>query len=211
VSIPRSLPAYLRPRRQKIFGYGRPRPLDREAKVRIMTRARALRHRTEKGAHYGQLTAKFLDVLETLLWQFHNAKSGLCFPSLESIAEKARCTRSTVAEAIKALEQAGLLSWDNGIARISERCVDLFGRLGRRERVIRTSNRYQLHDPQPAKRPEPLGNSSKSEFPSGTTNQDSYSLKATPCPTEKPLDPSLATALASYETSFQASQERKGK
>jgi hypothetical protein len=42
--------------------------------------------------------------LEALLWGFHNAKSGLCFPSYERIAEAAGCARSTVAEALKALE-----------------------------------------------------------------------------------------------------------
>ena len=55
-----------------------------------------------------QITAKALAVLEALLWGFHNARSGLCFPSYETIAERAGCARSTVAEAIKALEDGGL-------------------------------------------------------------------------------------------------------
>ena len=50
------LPSHLRPRREKLFGDGRPRPMDRNAKVRIMHLARALSRRTEKG--YGQITAK---------------------------------------------------------------------------------------------------------------------------------------------------------
>ena len=48
-------------------------------------------------------------MLEALLWGFHNAKSGLCFPCYETIAEAADCARSTVAEALKALEDAGIL------------------------------------------------------------------------------------------------------
>jgi DNA-binding transcriptional regulator YhcF (GntR family) len=56
-------------------------------------------------------------VLEALLWAFHNAKSGRCFPSYKKIAEAARCARSTVAEAIKALEDAGVLSWVQRITR----------------------------------------------------------------------------------------------
>ena len=68
-------------RREKLFGDGRPRPLDRNAKARIMTFARALMRRTEKGKAYGAITAKALAVLEALLWGFHNARSGLCFPS----------------------------------------------------------------------------------------------------------------------------------
>ena len=75
------LPCHLRPRREKVFGDGRPRPLDRNAKARIMILARALLRRTEKGKAYGAITAKALAVLEALLWGFHNARSGLCFPS----------------------------------------------------------------------------------------------------------------------------------
>src|SRR5271165_7418018 len=104
MSYAATLPCHLRPRREKVFGDGRPRPVDRNAKARIMTFARALTRRTEKGKHYGQLTAKFLDVLEALLWHFHNARSGLCFPSYATIADRARCAPSTVGEAIKALE-----------------------------------------------------------------------------------------------------------
>ena len=68
--------------REKMFGMGRPHALDRNAKVRIMHWARCLSRRTEKGRAYGAVTAKALAVLEALLWAFHNAKSGLCFPIL---------------------------------------------------------------------------------------------------------------------------------
>jgi hypothetical protein len=56
------------------------------------------------GQHKGPITRAFLDVLEALLWGFHNSRTGVCFPSYERIAERAGCARSTVAEAIKALE-----------------------------------------------------------------------------------------------------------
>jgi len=42
---------HLKPRREKLTGDGRPRALDRNAKVRIMTLARALMRRTAKGKH----------------------------------------------------------------------------------------------------------------------------------------------------------------
>jgi len=113
--------------REKVFGLGRPRALDRNAKVRIMHWARCLSRRTEKGRAYGIVTAKALAVLEALLWGFHNAKSGLCFPSYETIAEAAGCARSTVAEALHALEDAGILSWVQRIKRVRERCLDLLG------------------------------------------------------------------------------------
>jgi hypothetical protein len=184
MSISNSLPQHLRPRREKVFGNGRPRPLNTNAKARIMVKARTLMHRTEKGKHYGQLTAKCLAVLEALLWGFHNARSGLCFPSLATIAKKAECAPSTVAIAIKKLERVGILSWVNRIVRIRERCEDLFGNGGTRGRVIRTSNAYHFHDPLSA---GSQAFPSKSEFPSGTSNQESLSLVSPPCP--PPLDP----------------------
>jgi hypothetical protein len=82
--------------------------------------ARCLSRRTEQGRAYGEITAKAVAVLEALLWTFHNARSGLCFPSYERIAEAAHCARSTVAEAIKALEDAGVLSWVQRIKRVRE-------------------------------------------------------------------------------------------
>ena len=61
-----ALPNHLRPRREKCFGDGYPRPLDRNAKARIKVFARALTKRTEARKHYGALTAKMLAVLEAL-------------------------------------------------------------------------------------------------------------------------------------------------
>jgi hypothetical protein len=160
-------------RREKMFGEGRVLPLDRNAKARIMVLARALMRRTEKGKHYGVITAKFVAVLGALLWGFHNCHSGKCYPSYETIADKADCARSTVYEAINALEAAGVLTWVNRIVRIREWGPDLFGRAQNRWRVIRTSNAYTFVDPQPQARPS---GSSKSEFPTGTEGQEPFSL-----------------------------------
>jgi Helix-turn-helix domain len=185
------LPKYLAPRREKLFGDGRPRPLDRNAKVRIMARARNLMRRTEKGKHYGQVTAKALAVLEALLWGRHNAGTGRCFPSYETIAKDAGCARSTVAEAIKALEDAGILTWVNRLKRVREHCRDLFGNQGVVTRVWRTSNGYSFRDPNPGFVSPINGKSSKSEFPSGTSNQVLI-LKPQP----PALPDNLASALA---------------
>jgi hypothetical protein len=78
------------------------------------------------------------------------AKSGLCFPSYERIAEAAGCARSTVAEALKALEDAGILSWVHRVKRVREPVPDLLGNNGWRWRVLRTSNSYAFNDPSPA-------------------------------------------------------------
>jgi len=40
MSITHSLPKHLRPRREKVFGDGRPRPMERNAKARVMAYAR---------------------------------------------------------------------------------------------------------------------------------------------------------------------------
>jgi Helix-turn-helix domain len=154
--------------REKVFGMGRPRALDRNAKVRIMHLARCLSRRTEKGRAYGVITAKAVAVLEAILWTFHNAKSGLCFPSYERIAEAAHCARSSIAGALHALEDCGILSWVNRIKRVRGRCPDLLGADGWRWRVLRTSNAYHFRDPGA---PEP----SKANFQAGTANQDYFS------------------------------------
>ena len=160
-------------RREKVFGLGRPRALDRNAKARIMHWARCLSRRTEKARAYGVVTAKALAVLEALLWAFHNAKSGVCFPSYEKIAEAASCARSTVAEALKTLEDAGVLSWVHRIKRVREAAApNLFDGPGWRWRVIRTSNAYNFRDPRVAVGP-PVA--SKSEKPTGTANQAFFS------------------------------------
>ena len=174
-------------KREKMFGLGRPRALDRNAKARVMHLARCLTHRTEKGRAYGSITAKALAVLEALLWAFHNAKSGLCFPSYEKIAEVAHCARSTVYEAIAALEAAGIMSWVNRLKRVREWMPGLPGVGATRVRVLRTSNAYAFNDP----------NSSKSDFPSGTGNQAFPSLLSTGAAATKRLGRGSVGAISS--------------
>jgi hypothetical protein len=189
-------PRHLRPRREKVFGDGRPMPLDRNGKVRVITFTRALMRRTEPGKHYGQITAKAFAVAEALLWGFHNARSGLCFPSYETIADKAGCARSTVAEAIKALEDAGVLTWVNRITRIKELVQDLFGHWVSRWRTIRISNAYSFKDPCPAAdRARQCAEASKSELTTGTLIQDSSLLTETPSPHKFDPDNALDRAL----------------
>ena len=174
--------------REKLFGDGRPVPMDRNAKVRLMALARALMRRTEKGRAYGAVTAKAYAVLERLLWGFHNARSGRCFPGYARIAEAAGCAASTVGEAIKMLEAAGLVTWVNRLVRI--KVYDPV--IGWRKRVIRTSNAYAFADPKAAEpvpdgqmsRPVRLRQSSKTETPSGTPKQE---LSLTDAPRRRDL------------------------
>jgi hypothetical protein len=178
MSATATLPNHLRPRREKVFGPPRGIPLDREAKCRIMVYARAwsAKHK-QPGQHRGPLTRATVEVLEALLWGFHNSKSGLCFPAYEEIARKAECCRDTVYEAIRALETADVLTWVNRIVRERVRELDLFGRWSTHWRIVRTSNAYLFRDPLPCAVgwPDQQGGS-KSENPPGTLNQD-ISLK----------------------------------
>jgi hypothetical protein len=137
--------------------------------------------------HRGPITRAFMEVLEALLWGFHNSRDGRCFPSYEAIAARAGCSRSVVAEALKALEFANILTWVNRIVRERVRERDLFGQWAYRWRVVRTSNAYLFRDPLPCAegRPSlrwtaPAGAetrlagrfASKSENPTGTLIPD---------------------------------------
>ncbi len=119
-------------KRPKVFGYTYGRAIDRNARVRLMHRARCFMRRTEPGRAYGELTAKHVQVLEALLG-FLNWKDGRCFPSLAKLAERAGCAISTAQLAIAALERVGLLSWVHRLKRVW---------IDGRTRVHRTSNGY---------------------------------------------------------------------
>ena len=82
------------------------------------------------------------------LWRFHGADGGgRCFPSYGKIAAAAKCARSTVAVALRELEDAGLLSWIHRIARIRRQERDLFDQLVTVWQVVRISNGYRFLDP----------------------------------------------------------------
>jgi hypothetical protein len=188
-------------RREKVFGPGRAIPLDRNAKARILVYARAwaARHR-QPGQHRGPITRAFLDVLQALLWGFHNSRSGNCFPSYERIAERAECARSTAAEALRVLEWAGVLTWQHRVTRIRERCRDLFGHDGWRWRVIRTSNAYTFRDPKSQLSGVPA---SKSENRPGTLNQGvSFLIQAPARDPDSPLERALQRLGANIEERF---------
>jgi hypothetical protein len=169
------LPRHLRPIREKVFGTRPGHPLDGNAKARIVAFAEGwtAMHRTAR-QHRGPITRAFMEVLKALLWGFHNSKTGLCFPSYETIAARAGCNRDTVYEAIKIFEQAEILTWVNRITRIRVPDIDLLGHRVWRWQIIRTSNAYIFRDPLPC---APHRQRYKSENPTGTPNQDVYPSK----------------------------------
>ena len=153
--------------RQKIFGMICV-PLDRNAKARLLHRARALMRATEQGRHYGAITAKCYAVYAALLMGFHNNGSGRCFPSYDRIAEAAGCCRRTVAMALAALEAAGLLSVANRLVRVKWR--DELA-LVWRTRVMRTSNCYAFSSEGSKSQAATSIERSKGNLSSGTRNQ----------------------------------------
>jgi hypothetical protein len=111
--------AWLRPRREKVFGPPPERHLDRNAKARIWAAAAAYNvSQRRPGQHQGPLTWATLRVLRVLLFRFHGADGGgRCFPAYEKLAAAAKCARSSVAVALHALEETGLLTWVHRLAR----------------------------------------------------------------------------------------------
>ncbi len=175
-----------RPAREKLFREKRGIPLDREAKVRIMAYARGYnaKHRRE-GQHQGPITWAFLRVLKAMLWEFHNNRTGYCFPSYETIAEKAQCCRDTVYEAIKVLEDSGILDWVHRFDKIF---------IEGSWKVIRVSNAYLFRDPLPCATSSKI---SESENPAGTLHPQEKILKVPPKNTFRTSTNCLMEALIS--------------
>jgi hypothetical protein len=119
-----------------VFGPARGIPLDGNAKARLKAFVQGYNARyRQQGQHRGPITRAYMEVFEAMLFGFHNSKTGLCFPSYETIAEKAKCCRDTVYEAIKVLEEANVLTWVNRIWREQVRERDLFGKWATRWRA----------------------------------------------------------------------------
>ena len=118
-------------------------------------------------------------------------------PSYERIAEKSECARSTVAEALKALEWAGVLTWQHRITRVRERCTDLFGNITWQWRVHRRSNAYAFRDPQQR------ASVYQSENASGTQNQSLIGSVPAPARDQESL---LERALARFGAAVAAKE-----
>jgi DNA-binding MarR family transcriptional regulator len=115
------------------------RPLDRNQRARLIFLAERLDAQTKKkGKHGGCLKRTGLQVLRVLLFHFHNVANGRCDPSLDTIAAAAGMARSTVVDALKRLETAGILE------RIRRaRWIRQAGR----KRCVQWSNAYLLNVP----------------------------------------------------------------
>lgn len=172
--------------RPKVFTTDRSTPLDRAEKARIIDKAVKARQAWRTTPHLPKLTRLHIDVLRSLLFSFHNSKTGKCVPSYERIAERAMCSRASVYNAIKALEAHGLLTWANRLKRIRAPALGLPGIGATRIRVVRWSNCYDFDKPEEG---------SKSKNQTGTIDQESPLLRTSSPPTAPECPIPLAAAL----------------
>jgi DNA-binding MarR family transcriptional regulator len=137
------------------------RPLDRNQRARLIFLAERLDANSHQpGQHGGCLKRSGLQVLRILLFHFHNVHCGRCDPSLETIAKTAGMARSTVVEALKRLEDAGI------IERIRRaQWIMQFGR----KRLVQWSNAYLMNVPNQFRKEE--GNFANSAKVSGSGNR----------------------------------------
>ena len=162
-----------RRRREKIFGRDYGSGLSTDQKRKIIAHAEAWSEANKQpGQHRGPLTRATMEVLKALLWGFHNANTGRCFPSYETVAKKAKCAVSTAAKAIVSLEAAGILTWVNCLVRLTFRGIP---------KLVRTSNAYAFNlppgDSGNLSAPHKMAKPPKSDYLCGTLNQDlSYIL-----------------------------------
>jgi hypothetical protein len=97
-------------------------PLPKKVATKIWHQARKFDRQTRrKGRHGGRLGHMAMLVLETLIFDFLNFKSGRLDPSYEAIARKANVCRRTVASALQRLRECGVLTW---LRRCSEGMKD---------------------------------------------------------------------------------------
>jgi hypothetical protein len=129
------------------FGPPERRKIDRNVRVRILHLAIALDRRTrQRGQHGGVLKRTGIEILRVLLFEFLNITTGECWPSLDMIADRARCCVETVRKAIRALEAAGV------IETTRRKIVVSFTSRVHRVRydiAVQTSNSYVFNIPLP--------------------------------------------------------------
>jgi hypothetical protein len=86
--------------------------MPKKAAVRLWHRARAFDRAThEPGRHGGAVGPAALAVLEALIFDFLNFRTGQLDPSYAAIAKAANVCTRTVASALQRLRELGILNW----------------------------------------------------------------------------------------------------
>jgi hypothetical protein len=133
-------PDFLRQRPGSVIADAPMVTLDRNERVRLMGKFRALTRRSwvakESGRHRGIITRTAESTFEALLYLVE--KYGRVFPSLEGLAHLAMCCRQSVVTALADLERLGFITRIRRIRRIMTP-------LGFTTRQI--TNAYRVHEP----------------------------------------------------------------
>ncbi len=94
-------------------------PLDRNQKARIIHVVETFERTTKaKGRRNGDIGIPATIILRMLLNGFHNARSGRCCPSYETIRKRTGFCRATIAKALAALERLGVLVITRRLVRV---------------------------------------------------------------------------------------------
>jgi hypothetical protein len=133
-------PDFLRIRPRSVFEDAPTVTLDRNERVRLMGKFRALSRGSwvakAKGKHRGVITRTAEAVFEALIYL--TEKYGKVFPSLEGLAHLARCCRASVATALDDLELLGFVTRIRRVRRVQTP-------LG--FKVVQVTNAYRIHEP----------------------------------------------------------------
>lgn len=127
------------------------RPLNRNDIARILFCAEAMDRRTHQpGQHGGVIGRSGLAVLRALAVCFLNKRTGRLDPSLAALAKAANLARSTVQEAVKRLQAAGIVE---KVRRMTRKRVRVWQestcRYVTKNQVRQITNAYRLNVSQP--------------------------------------------------------------
>jgi hypothetical protein len=87
-------------------------PLPKKKAVKLYHKARKFERQTRQpGKQDGAVTRNGLKVLEAMIFEFLNFRTGQLDPGYETIAEEACISRSSVTRGLQALKACGILNW----------------------------------------------------------------------------------------------------
>ena len=125
------------------------RPLDRNARARVIALAEALERRTKPaGRRNGIVSLIGLVVLRALLFRYLNSKTGLLCPSYATLQAATGLCRQSIATALARLEMCGVLKITRRLCR--QHVSRTSPITGLDETIVTTTNAtslYAVHEP----------------------------------------------------------------
>jgi hypothetical protein len=126
------------------------RPLDRNARAKVLFLAEKLERRTKApGRRNGALGYIGLAVLRALIVQFAHARTGLCCPSYLALMTATGLCRQAIADALARLEATGLVKIVRRLVRETiTRTSPITGQVEAITTTVQGSNLYAFLQPQ---------------------------------------------------------------